>query len=135
MTEEKLKNYFKLRSVIRSMMNEIESLHDTRHAITAINPYISGSHKSPVEHAIRKIITRENNLVKAIEEYAALGEEIEEWLQNVVTDPTTNAIIRQRFLLGKSWDATGKAIYNTAYAGETCRIWYGRHKSQYFEEE
>lgn len=134
MREETIKKHWKQIKDILDLSQEIKQLYDTRHAISFYAVKMKRQReKSPVENAIFKIDEKHSELKQKIQSYYAESAEIETWLRGSVHDPIMKAIIRQRFLTGKSWAEVAITIYGKGTTADIARIYYSQHKAEIYE--
>ena len=134
MKESMVRNYRSRKAEIKAIAWQISDLYDTRRSVSTILQRSGTRNRAgPVVKAVDKIIGLEDRLAETVEKYAAEGQEIEDWLQTL-HDPTMATIIRARFMAGRSWSEVCNLVYNYPVES-TCRTYYTRHKSEFFEEE
>lgn len=111
MDAEKLRSYLGYRKAIKALSEEIEELYNPVSSISFQNYYkrTNRDTEGSTVRALRKIEARRDKLTQLLNEYLSASEEIEDWLENL-HDPYAEAVIRNHFILGKTWSATAMKI-------------------------
>ena len=113
MTIETLNDLKMQKNRIEVLKAEIEDAYNTYHS-PQLGEYGFGKSSrtgSPVQVAAFQIIEMKERLQKEIDEYYKILEEVENWLLTL-NDYEVTSIIRWHYLLGLSWSATGKKVFN-----------------------
>ena len=136
MKESTVKNHRKKLLEAESIKQEIIALYDTRKAVTFDKEIFQGfAAVSPTEKAVFQLDRLKAHLVDIVRSYVAEEEAITIWLESI-PDPVIRSIIRSRFLAGKTWAETAKAIYHRNDP-DTVRVQYNRYKKKHhiYEEQ
>lgn len=111
MNAEKLRNYLDYKKAIKALDEEIEQLYNPVSSIS-FQHYYNRSNKDSdgsTIRTLRRIERRKQELTLMLNEYIEISEEIENWLKNL-HNPYAEAVIRNHFILGKTWSATAMKI-------------------------
>lgn len=116
MTIEKLESYKGLTAEIKGLREQIDSFYDTYRS-----PQLSdgGSHSMNVGNPVETSVMRIIELKEKLKEAEGRLQEVENFL-STVDDAEVRAIIRYRYILGRSWSQINTAVcgYPSYY---TCR--------------
>lgn len=111
MTYEDLKNYLGIKAEVRAVIEEIEYWETFVITVKYSQDGGSGNRiSSPTQQASENLIELRDRLKVKMNNLVAKTFEIEKWL-DTLTDKELVAIIRNHFILGKSWRETTKIVY------------------------
>lgn len=111
MTLEQLENYRGLVAEVNLLSQQIENLYNTYHSPSfSSSGSFNGEAKSPVEDAVKKIMSLDAEYLKKKNQMSDEAMHIENWL-NTVDDVYIRASIRCHYMLGYTWKETSGKVY------------------------
>ena len=122
MTLEELNRYRKLRREIKSLEDQLETLY--------LTPLPSAGEKmgskpsgvsDPTRAQALKAIQYQERLKAKLDMAEAELERIEAWMETV-EDPEIRAIVRMRFIVGRSWIQTTRELFGRYTSEELARV-------------
>lgn len=130
-TLDDLRSYLDLRTAIRSLRDEIDTIEQgTYRPYDLIGSKRSRGHRSdPTARKALKLIEVRERLQRQLDEYEQITDTIERWTLTI-DDQIVAHSVRQHYLNGRSWAQTGRLLYGSPSAGDSCRMAVQR----YFEK-
>jgi len=126
MDRETLNRFRSLHRELGYLKKEIEAEYYSVHAVRYDGiKYSSPDQRGSTLRALEKIEEKQDLYNRLLTEYVEIWDQIDEWFEEL-DDLLAESIVRCYYMVGKTWNETGRIVYGRNRVGETCRMYIYR---------